>query len=54
MFVEGQLKENEICPGVSWDEHAESVAMFKLRDTNYSEGDLTLEIVDVLARIDQA
>lgn len=53
MFVDGQLEVNEICPGLTWDEHAESVAMFELNKTNYSEDDLALKIVDVLYRIDQ-
>ena len=37
MFEVGVVNENEICPGVSWEDHAESVAEFRARFLSYPQ-----------------
>jgi len=40
MFKNGKLNPVEVCPGLSMRDHAQSIAMFALRDYNYSQSDL--------------
>lgn len=45
------LEHEEICPGLTYAQHAESVAMFNLKDYRYSMSELATETHSVLLAI---
>jgi len=47
------LLEDEICPGLTFKQHAESLAMFRLNqlNKNYDSVDLAIETINELSKL---
>ena len=45
------LINEQICPGVSYQEHAESIARFNLRGVEYNEIQFRAEVLKILGEI---